>query len=40
MISGEKLDYNLVTAMWNIFRRKENQIGDVYVKYLKPINVH
>lgn len=40
MISGEKLDYNLVTAMWNIFRRKENQMGDVYVKYLKPINVH
>jgi len=40
MISGEKQDYNLMTTMWNIFKRKENQMGDVYVKYLNPVNVH
>lgn len=39
MISGEKHDYNLLSALWNVFKRKENQMGDVYIKYLNPINV-
>ena len=39
MISGEKHDYNLLTTLWNVFKRKENQMGDVYIKYLKPIHI-
>jgi glycerol-3-phosphate O-acyltransferase len=39
MISGKQQDYTLFTSLYNIVNRKENQLGDVYVKYLEPIKL-
>lgn len=39
MISGEKKDFTLLSSMISIHNRKENQMGNIYVKYLSPVNL-
>ena len=40
MISGKQKDFTLFSSLWNIYQRKENQMGNIYVKYLSPININ
>lgn len=39
MINGEKRDYNFFTAVRKITSTGEDQLGNIYVKYLEPINL-
>lgn len=39
MISGQKLNYNIFSSMKEIYSTKENSLGDIYVKYLEPIDL-
>ena len=39
MISGKPKDFTLFSSLWNIYKRKENQMGNIYVKYLTPIKL-
>ena len=39
MVSGEKVDYNIFTSLKRVHGVEEDQLGQVYVKYLDPINI-
>ena len=40
MINGKKDYYTLYNIMQRARAMSQNEIGDVYVKYLEPINLH
>jgi glycerol-3-phosphate O-acyltransferase len=39
MISGDKEDFNALSSLRSIHGRKENQLGNVYMKCLEPVNI-
>ena len=39
MISGNKHDFNALSSLRSIHGRKENQLGNVYMKCLEPVNI-
>ncbi len=39
MINGERNDYTLLTAMQHIGTQHKNKLGNIYVKYLDPVNM-
>ena len=40
MINGEKADLTMLTALKKLQQIGKDALGDVYVKYLEPINLH
>lgn len=40
MINGEKNDLTMLTALQKLMNLGHDALGDVYVKYLEPINLH
>ena len=40
MINGERKDYTLFTAMQHIGTQPKNKLGNIYVKYLNPVNLN
>lgn len=39
MVSGVKKDYTFYTSLSKIYSIDEDGLGQIYVKYLKPINI-
>ena len=39
MVSGSKRDYTMITSMHKLYSTEEDSLGQVYVKYLDPVNV-
>ena len=39
MVSGQKRDYTMITSIQKIATTNEDALGQVYVKYLDPINM-
>jgi glycerol-3-phosphate O-acyltransferase len=40
MINGEKNDLTMLTALQKLNNIGNDALGDVYVKYLEPVNLH
>ena len=39
MISGTKSDASFLSSVRSIYNRGENSLGNVYMKYLQPVNI-
>ena len=39
MISGQKKEYNFITALHKMITARQDSLGRVYVKYLNPIDL-
>jgi len=39
MISGERKDLSMREFVYEVHKKKNDELGNVYVKYLQPINV-